>query len=185
MSIRDLVSIALFAAFIIVLGLIPAVPLPILPGVPITMQGIGFMLAGALLGAKRAFFCAGVIWILVAAGLPILAGGRGGIGVFAGPTAGYLIGNGLGAALIGFLFEKTRSPLSMVRMVLFLALGGIVTTYSMGILWLYFMTQGDSLSFLILSNLAFVPGDAFKIAVCCGLIRIVNKSLPDFLHAKK
>jgi len=47
-----------------------------------------------------------VIWVLVAAGLPILAGGLGGLGVFAGPTVGYLFGNGFGAALIGFLFEK-------------------------------------------------------------------------------
>jgi len=185
MPIRDLVSIALFAAFIIALGLIPAVPVPILPGVPITMQSMGFMLSGALLGGKRAFLCAVVIWVLVAAGLPILAGGRGGIGVFVGPTAGYLFGNGFGAALIGFLFAKTRPPVSMVKIVLFLALGGIIVTYSMGILWLYIVTKGTSLWALIMSNLVFLPGAAIKIAICCFLIKIIGRALPEFFAPAK
>jgi len=179
MPVRDLVSIALFAAFIIVLGLVPALAVPVLPGVPITMQGIGFMLSGALLGGKRAFLCALVIWILVAAGLPILAGGRGGLAVFAGPTVGYLFGNGFGAALIGFLFGRIRPSINVVKTSLILSLGGIGVTYGMGILWLYIVTD-SGFGQLVYSNLVFLPGDAVKIAICCVIIRIVHKALPDF-----
>jgi len=179
MPVRDLVSIALFAAFIIALGLIPALAIPVLPGVPITMQGIGFMLSGAFLGGKRAFLCACIIWLLVAAGLPILAGGRGGLAVFAGPTVGYLFGNGFGAALIGFLFARTGAFVNGVKAVLIFALGGIVVTYGMGIVWLYMVTD-FSLSQLIYSNLIFLPGDGVKIIICYLIIRIVNKALPGF-----
>jgi len=179
MTVRDLVSIALFAAFFIALGLIPGLTLPVMPGVPIVMQSIAVMLAGALLGSKRAFLCMVVIWVLVAAGLPILAGGRGGLAVFAGPTAGYLIGYGFGAALIGFLFERSRHNLTMLKIIAFLALGGIVVTYSMGILWLYIITDGASMWGLILANLVFLPGNVLKMVICYIVIRIINKSLPD------
>jgi len=179
MTIRDLVFIALFTAFIIALGLIPAIAIPALPGVPITMQSLGFMLSGALLGYKRGFYCAVVFWVLVASGLPILAGGRGGLSVFTGPTVGYLFGNGFGAALIGFLFEKSRDKLNAVKIITYLALGGIGVTYGMGILYLYITTPGASLQNLISLNSVFLPGATFKIAICYAIIKIVNKSFPD------
>ena len=45
--------VALFAALMAVLGLIPKIDLPL--GVPITLQTLGVMLAGCLLGPRRAF----------------------------------------------------------------------------------------------------------------------------------
>jgi len=48
---RNLVFIALFAALIAALGLIPKIDLAF--GVPITAQSLGIMLAGTVLGAKR------------------------------------------------------------------------------------------------------------------------------------
>jgi len=185
MAVRDLVSIALFAALIVALGLTPAIPVPFMPGVPLTLQSTGFLLTGALLGSKRAFLCSAVFWVLIAVGLPVLPGGRGGIAVFAGPTAGYLVGYGFGAALIGFLFERMHHRLNMVNIVIFLALGGIGVIYGMGILWFYVITEGASLGGLILANMAFLPGAAVKIAVCCVIIKIVNKSFPDFAPYRK
>ena len=44
-STRDIVLVALFAALIAVLGLVPKVDLPFLAGVPITVQTLGVMLA--------------------------------------------------------------------------------------------------------------------------------------------
>ncbi|WP_367618773.1 biotin transporter BioY, partial [Yaniella sp.] len=61
-------------------------------GVPITLQSLGVMLAGAVLGPWRGAASMGLLILGVAIGLPLLAGGRGGIGVFVSPTAGYLIG---------------------------------------------------------------------------------------------
>ena len=50
-SSRSLALVSLFAALIAVFGLIPKIDLPL--GVPITLQTLGVMLAGCMLGAKR------------------------------------------------------------------------------------------------------------------------------------
>ena len=59
---------------------------------PITAQSLGIMLCGTVLGAKRGALAVLLFLALVAAGLPLLSGGRGGIGVFAGPSVGFLLG---------------------------------------------------------------------------------------------
>src|SRR5574344_3076973 len=87
---QSLSVVALCAALMAVLGLIPKIDLPF--GVPITLQSLGGMLAGCLLGGKRGFQSLALFLLAVAVGLPLLSGGRGGIGVFMLPSAGYLIG---------------------------------------------------------------------------------------------
>ena len=87
---RSLAHIALFAALIAVLGLVPKIDLA--AGVPITAQSLGIMLCGTVLGARRGALAVLLFLGLVALGLPLLAGGRGGLGVFASPTVGFLIG---------------------------------------------------------------------------------------------
>lgn len=53
MATRDLVRIALFAAIIGALGLLPKFDLPVAGGVPITAQSMGAMLAGVFLGPRK------------------------------------------------------------------------------------------------------------------------------------
>ena len=80
MSTKDIVYIALFAAVMAVLGLFPPITLPI-SGVPVTAQSLGPMLAGAILGARRGGLSILLFVALVALGLPLLSGGRGGFGI--------------------------------------------------------------------------------------------------------
>jgi biotin transport system substrate-specific component len=77
---RSIALVSLFAALIAVFGLIPKIDLPL--GVPITLQTLGVMLAGCLLGPKRALQALALFLAAVALGLPLLSGGRGGLGVF-------------------------------------------------------------------------------------------------------
>ena len=83
---RDAALIAVFAGFVAALGVVPAFQPPGF-SVPITAQSLGVMLAGAILGGRRGFAALALFLALVAIGLPLLAGGRGGLGVFATPTA--------------------------------------------------------------------------------------------------
>ena len=76
-------------AVICILGLVPGIPLPFMP-VPIVLQNIGIFLAGVILGRKYGALSVIIFLLLAATGLPLLSGGRGGIGVFAGPSAGFL-----------------------------------------------------------------------------------------------
>ena len=104
MSAADAARVAMFAALIAVLGIPGAVPL-FGNAVPVTLQTLGVMLAGAILGAWRGALSVLVLLALAATGLPLLAGGRGGLGAFAGPSAGYLIGFVAGAIVVGAILR--------------------------------------------------------------------------------
>ena len=112
----DAAQVAMFAALIAALGVVGSIPMPV--GVPITLQTLGVMLAGALLGARRGALAVIVLLVLAAAGLPVLAGGRGGLGVFAGPTVGYLIGFVVCAFVIGLIVDRFRRIPNVAQMFL-------------------------------------------------------------------
>src|SRR5699024_7443276 len=102
MSTKYLDHTALMTAIIAILGFIPAIPQPIMP-VPIVLQNIGILLAAILLGRKYGTLTISVLLLLVATGLALLTGGRGGIGVFAGPSAGFLFMYPASTYLIGLV----------------------------------------------------------------------------------
>ncbi|MDK9697090.1 MAG: biotin transporter BioY [Siculibacillus sp.] len=173
MTTRDISLVALMAAVIVALGVVPAIPLA--GGVPITLQSMGVMLAGLVLGPRRGAAAVLVVIALVALGLPVLAGGRGGLAVFAGPTAGFLLGWVLAAFVTGFLaqvFEapEKSTPVRTLQLTLAAIVGGIVVLYLCGILWLaFFMKMGLAKAFAV--SIAFVPGDVAK-AVVAALVTV-------------
>ena len=69
-SSRSLALVSLFAALLAVLGLIPKIDLPL--GVPITLQTLGVMLAGCLLGPRLALQAMLLFLCAVALGLWLL-----------------------------------------------------------------------------------------------------------------
>ncbi|RVN51032.1 BioY family transporter, partial [Sinorhizobium meliloti] len=102
MNTRDLVLVALFTAIIVVLGLVPPITLGFIP-VPITAQSMGVMLAGCIIGAKRGALAFLLLVLLVAIGLPVLSGGRGGLAVLAGPSGGFIFGWAVAAFVTGLI----------------------------------------------------------------------------------
>ena len=118
---RSLTHIALFAALIAILGLVPKIDLA--GGVPITAQSLGIMLCGTVLGARRGALAVLLFLALVALGLPLLSGGRGGLGVFVGPSVGYLVGFPLAAFTAGWVVERTTLPGDLIKAVL----AGLIT----------------------------------------------------------
>ena len=120
--------VAVFAALIIVLGTV-VVPLP--GGVPITGQTLAVMLAGLVLGPRVAPWSVALVLVLAAIGLPVLAGGRGGLGVFVGPTAGYLLGWVAGVVVIGLLMRTGRPTWWRAAIAAFV--GGVLVVYAFGI----------------------------------------------------
>lgn len=135
MSTRDLVHIALFAAIVASLGLIPPLTLGLIP-VPITAQSLGVMLAGAILGSRRGGLALLVFVLLVAIGLPVLAGGRGGLGVFFGPSGGFVLAFPIAAFVIGALIERFWDRLGFFTAFASILAGGIGVMYAIGVPWL-------------------------------------------------
>lgn len=181
MGTRDLVLVALFAAIIVALGLVPPVPFAFIP-VPITAQSLGIMLAGCILGAKRGAAAVLLVLLLVAIGLPVLSGGRGGLAVFAGPTAGYLVGWVAGAFVTGLIAERLvrESQPELAQLLSFLAaavVGGIGVVYLFGIAWLSY-TSGKAFTEIALASLIFIPGDLIKAFVAMLAGRAVLAGYP-------
>lgn len=168
---RDLTFTALGAGLVVALGATPPIPIGILP-VPITLQSFGVMLAGLILGPRRGAIAMLVIVALVAMGLPVLAGGRGGLAVLVGPTAGYLYGWVLGALVIGLGARRAAQIDSPIwRVIGYVAaslVGGVIVCHAGGVAWLALVTGldwGKALS----GTLLFVPGDLVK-AVLAALV---------------
>ncbi|WP_444455016.1 biotin transporter BioY [Rhodobacter capsulatus] len=169
---RDIVLIALFAALTAALSIFPPITLPLI-GVPVTAQSMGPMLAGAVIGARRGALAMCLVVALVAIGLPILSGGRGGLGVFAGPTVGFLLGWIPAAYVTGLLHELGWKRLTAIRSFAFAVIGGIVVLYGAGVPVLAVQT-GLSLKAAALGSAPFIPGDLVK-AVITGVIAVAVK----------
>jgi|GEM_PF-239388 biotin transport system substrate-specific component len=73
--------------------------------IPYTMQNLGVVLSGLLLGPYWGFISQVIYLLLIAMGLNLASGFTGGIGVFFGPTAGYLLTFPIAAFLSGY-FRK-------------------------------------------------------------------------------
>ena len=175
---RDVARVALFAALIAALGLIPQITLPFAGGVPITAQTLGVMLAGLILGPWRGALAILVFIAVVALGAPLLAGGRGGLGVFVGPTVGFLVGWPAAAIVIGLLYRAFHGTGPMLAGIFASVLGGIVVLYLFGIVGLAIVAKMTLLK-ATLAVLIFIPGDILKAVIAAFINREVRRARPD------
>jgi len=162
---RDLALIALFAAFIAVLGMLGMIPLG---PVAITFQSMGVMMTGSLLGTRRSLNVIMTFIALVLAGLPLLAGGRGGVGILFSPSIGYLFGWIPGVLVIAWLAPKQPSKFLFIRFLIANLIGGIVVIYSIGLPVAAWRLDNGLLA-IMLSAIEFLPGDIVK-AVIVSLV---------------
>ncbi len=176
MSTRDIVLVALFAALMAALGAFPPLMIPAI-AVPITAQSMGPMLAGGILGAKRGALSMLLFVVLIAVGLPLLPGGRGGLAIFAGPTAGFILGWIAAAAVTGLLIERFWRGLNFVTAFLAASLGGIVLLYAIGIPWIA-LVGGVPLLTAATGSAAFIPGDLIKAGLAAAAIVMVSRAYP-------
>tara|TARA_Y100001933_G_scaffold6393_1_gene5762 strand:+ start:237 stop:782 length:546 start_codon:yes stop_codon:yes gene_type:complete len=172
---KTIVLVSLFAALIAVLGLAPKVPGPF--GVPITAQSMGIMLCGTVLGAKRGALAVLLFITLTAIGLPLLSGGRGGLGVFASPSSGFIIGFPLAAYVAGLITTKLRMVKIFYSSLLGAIIGGIFVLYIPGIIGMS-IALGKSISEATVIALIYIPGDLIKAFLCATLTQTLFKHRP-------
>ncbi len=162
---RSITHIALMAALLAALALIPQIQLPF--GVPVTAVSLGVMLSGAVLGARNGFLAVVLYLLLGLAGLPIFSGGGSGIAAFTRPSAGFLIGYPFAALVIGWLVERTTLPVGWAAGAASV-IGGIAVLYAFGIPFLAWSLDVTLARAMYLCG-ALLPGDVIK-AVLTGLI---------------
>ena len=179
---RDIAVIAVFAAITAALGLLPAIYLPISP-VPITAQTFGVILAGAVIGGRRAAASQLLYLALAAIGLPILAGGHGGIGAFMGPTVGFLIAFPVVAGLLGWATEWVGAPYRLVTGLMINAAFGIGVMYLLGWAGMVWTTHLAP-SAAIIALAPFLIGDALKVVLATVTAKGVHASYPGLLRRR-
>lgn len=172
--------IAMFAAIIAVLGLLPKFDLPF---VPITAQTLGVMLAGIVLGARNGALAVLLFLFVVALGAPFLAGGRGGLGVFFAPSTGYLIGFVPGAFVTGWVFARLGRLPVFAGALIGALVGGVLVIHACGVPVLAWKA-GLTLSQALLADLVFIPGDLVKAVAAAAIAALVERSAPSMLPSR-
>ena len=173
MRMREITFVALFGAVMGALGLVPPIMLAFTP-VPITLQTLGVILAGGVLGARLGAMSQIVFLLIVAAGMPLLSGGRGGLGVFFGPSAGYLLSWPLTAFCIGYLLSRFKT-LKLPYITLINLTVGIFLIYIVGIPIQAFMMNIPVFEAVKLS-LVYIPGDVLKATLASVLVYKLRKN---------
>lgn len=160
-STKSLIQIALMATLIVILGLMPPLPLGFIP-VPIVLQNLGIMLAAILLGAKKGSLAI-LVFLILGLFFPVFTGGSTTLVVFAGPTAGYVIG----WLLMPLALAGLRQLLPFSHLFVSFALvwlSGVLLVDVIGAIYLAHYTNAHLFPSL-LSNLVFIPGDTIKAAI--------------------
>ena len=172
------VAFAVATAF----GAYVAVPVPLSP-VPMTLQPLFVILAGALLGpwggaaAMATYLAAGV------AGVPVFSLGQAGLPWLLGPTGGYLIAFPVAAFAVGALagtgpVSRRRDEAGALRLLFALSVGTSLI-YLGGVSQLWILTRQE-LSVLLAEGVApFALGDAAKILVALAVVLGTRRARPD------
>ena len=166
-QLKRMVYAALMAA-LTAAGAYIAIPLG---PVPIVLQNLFIMLAGLLLGGRWGLISVAVYLLAGAVGLPVFAGGTGGVGKFVGPTGGYLLGFAAAAYLIGIISESGRGRVTIDVLAM---VAGTLIIYAFGVSWLKVVTGISFPKALTVGMLPFLIGDALKIAAAIPIARALR-----------
>lgn len=177
LTVRGVIFSALFAALLAGLSFV-SLHLPFTP-VPITLENIVVMLAGALLGGGYGFFSMLLVVVLTAVGLPMLDG-SGGMGVLLGASGGYVWMYPICALLTGLLVRRVRgSGLKSILLIAVIAyVFGDLLCYVTGVGWLAHLYHLPLQKALVLGAYPYLPGDAAKALVTALIVVPVRRVFP-------
>ena len=135
-----------------------------------TMQTFVVFLIGSTYGVRLSFLTLVAYLIEGALGLPVFAAG-GGIVYLTGPTAGYLFGMTIAAAVISY-FANMGYSTSYIKSFISIMIGSIII-FVCGVLYL-----GSIIGYtkaIQAGLLPFIPSEIFKIALAVLLIPTLHK----------
>lgn len=176
-SVRRLVSIAIFVALMIISVFFKVTLGP----VPFTLQNLIALMAGIVLGKKDGAIAMIIYTLIGLVGIPVFAGG-GGLSYVIQPTFGFVLGFILIAFITGLIYEKIKISNGYVKGVISTLIGAFIL-YIPGIIYFYLIMNlvvGKVITFssaFMLTTLPFLIPDIIK-AIIAGILGvIVDKAL--------
>ena len=172
-KIKDLAYIGVSSAIIAVCAWI-TIPFG---AVPFTLQTLAVCLVAGLFGAKTGMASVAVYILIGAIGVPVFSGFKGGIGVIAGATGGYIIGFIFTALITGIISNRTKKPFLVFGEMLL----GIAACYIFGTVWFMLVYTKEAMPLsktLALCVTPFIIPDIIKAAAAAFLVyRLRDKIL--------
>lgn len=179
-------SVAFVGLTIAIMGVSAWVAIPFGP-VLLTLQMFALMFAIMVLAPKQCMAAIAGYLVLGAVGLPMFSGMRGGIGMLAGPTGGYLWGYLLGAVAALFVREALGRAMGGAK-----GLGGtkafavdmttclafIVVTYVCGCFQYAVVMGVDMAASFAVTIAPFAVPDVLKAVAAVACARAVKSALP-------
>lgn len=163
---RISVGVALSLAFAGLTALGAYIVIPIQP-VPITMQTLFVLLAGASIGRGWGSLSQWLYVGLGIVGIPMFAGGASGLGILGGPTGGYLIAFLVTPWVVGTLLKRSDRLVWQA----FAFVVGKLVILTLGVTHLTLFYTHDLAQSVAVGVLPFLPGAAFKIVAALSIYR--------------
>jgi biotin transport system substrate-specific component len=163
---RAIASIAGIASFVGLTILGANIIIPLTP-VPVTLQTLFVLLAGAVIGSRRGALSQFLYVGAGAVGLPFFAGFAGGWTILGGPTGGYLLSFLFVPFLVGRLLPRSTS----IRWQVFVFSAATLVIFAFGLAYLALFYTHSLSAAVTVGLVPFIPGAVFKIAAATSIYR--------------
>ena len=160
LRLRDMCFIALFTAFI---AIITQVTMPMPLGVPLSLQTFAVMLAGIILGAKKAPIALLIYLALGAVGAPVFVNFGGGFHRIIGPWGGFLMSYPFVSLIIGLGSDTGKKFWLAACLVC-----GAVLNLTMGTVWFAYISEAGLPEAFAAAFAPFILPEIIKIILAFG-----------------
>ena len=151
--------------------------------IPISLASFGVYLASGVIDFRYGSPATFAYVLIGGIGLPVFSGGKGGFGVIAGPTGGYIIGYIFLALIAGLIIDLFgKSTRIWVYPLAFIA--GTAVLYALGTGWYIVSTGADIVTALGVCVLPFLIGDSIKITVATVVAFPVRRAVSGMLQSR-
>ncbi|ABW19270.1 BioY protein [Alkaliphilus oremlandii OhILAs] len=173
-SVSEMTKISLCTALLAISSYI-VFPIPFTP-IMLTAQTIIVNLIGLILTPLHGAISVLLFIVLGAIGLPIFAGGAGGLSAILGPTGGFIIGFLFSAIAISYLKGRKTNILRYVLVTVFI---GMPVTYLLGASYMSYALNMDYKKAIELAVIPFLLGDAIKCVIASIIAARVHRILEN------
>ena len=161
-------QVALVVGASLFVALCARVTIPLLPltPVPLTVQNLGVLLVGLLLGSRRGFAAMLLYLAEGMVGFPVFnPTGPGGVAQVFGATGGFLLAYPLVAFLAGSIFERCSKTFARATLA---GLCAEILLFASGLGWLYLLTHSFAKA-AYLGLYWFIAAEVIKVMLAAGI----------------